>query len=216
MIPSEMLTQVRSQLFETEDGFYSDSYLYNLMNQAEVQLAKVAEITSGVSGIPTVIGQREYAIPSGAIYVNRVAWDNCPLIKIDRNDVDLKEGTAYGKVDASGSPMYYYEEPAAIGLSPVPDAVKTLTVEYDFLPIAVSDDSDSFTIPDKYVYYIQNYVLYMAFLKDDDARYRVFLDLWLKNLSDIREDVRKTKTRNKVSIVRDSNYDFSLRPFIRY
>lgn len=205
MNPSGVILSVRDQLYENTEGYYSDAELYRYLSQAEVLVANSVGCTYFASGILTTGGIREYAKPSGSLYITRLSYDSYPLIKISQNDVDLLEGASYGKIAPSGNPTHYYETSSVVGLSSIPDAAKSLTFIYSKMPEPLTASSTTFSIPEQYADYLADYVLYRAFLKDQDSRAGTFLQIWESNLKQLKSDYKKSQRTNKTTVVKDSS-----------
>lgn len=210
--PSGIISIVRDQINEqTANGFYTDSELYNYLSMAEHKIADTIGYTTATSGIVSS-GVREYSKPEDALNINRVEWDGYPLIKISREDIDSLEGTSYGQIGVSGSSTHYYENSLVIGLSPIPDVDKTITFFYDKTPTPLSSTSE-FTIPNKYVYYTVDYVVYRAMLKDQDSRAGSYLQIWNDNLNSIKWSADQETYKNQKYIVRDSGCKYNIQRY---
>lgn len=210
--PSGIIALVRNQLYEFENGFFSDSELYSYLSMAESKLADAIGYTTATSGILSS-GVREYDKPTDSLKINRVEWDSYPLIKISREDIDSLEGSEYGKIGVSGNSTHYYEDSNVIGLSPIPDTAKTITFYYDMVPTALTSASTSFTLPKKYAYTLADFVLYRAFLKDQDPRAGTYLQIWNDNLRSAMWSADQETYRNQKYIVRDSGTKYNIQRY---
>lgn len=217
--PAQILTTVRSQIAEVEAGYFTDDEIRSYMWQGECELAKLLQCTeTNSSTTSTVVGTREYAQPTNIINIYRVTWDSFPLTKINVNEVDIVEGAAYAYTGSQGSPLYYYEDRNYIGLSPIPNAIKTLKVYYTAEPAEITSSSTAFTIPAIFGFYLSDYCLYRMYIKDADAeRARFHLDRWNEYLLKAQSEYKRQKRSNKRVIVKDSSIlpETSLRIFVQ-
>lgn len=203
--PPARLTVVRSKIYETTPGYYTDPEIYSYMWEAEKILAgRVGCCEATDSSTTTVAATKEYTRPTGVETIIRLTWDYVKLKKIDMTELDSAEGTAYGGVTTSGSPEYYYEFGTIVGLSPTPSAAKTLKYYYQKTPAELSASSTTFTIPDKYAHYLDDYCLYRMWLKDQDFNMaKSYLEIWENNLNVAETDWMKQAMKDRYVTVKD-------------
>lgn len=144
MRPSDMLTLIKDQLNNlSTDSFYTDSVLYDYMEQASRIISNRFTLNESKSTINSVANQREYDMPSGCVNIIRVTYDSYPLKRININGIDRYEGYAYGGgATTYGNTQFYYEYGNTLGLSPIPDSSdKNIDVYYQ--------GETSYTSPDQ-------------------------------------------------------------------
>jgi hypothetical protein len=170
MTPSDVLSRVRDQLAETTAAFWTNAELYRYMADGEREVNLMVSYNIVVTAATTTTGTSGYALPSSCLSVMRLTYDGVPLRKTDRNlrDRDALDMPSYGGTLQSGSPTHFYEFTGYAYLWPTPDAAKT--INYFFLkdPTEVASGTTAFTIPANYHNCLQDYVLYRAYLKDQD------------------------------------------------
>lgn len=189
MTPTELYNQIRNLAFDVNTKLSGETELYQYMSDAELEIAKKVYCTQNSTTENSVIDQREYDRPSGALKIERITWNTVKLKKINIGDIDVAEGQSYGGTTSTGNVVYYYEYGSKIGLSPVPTEVKEIKYYYLKYPTVLNASSTAFTIPEEYVHYISDYCLYRMFLKDDqkglaDRSFKI----WLDNLVRCEED----------------------------
>lgn len=210
--PSGLIVNIRAQLVETDAAFYSDTELYSYLSQAEMILANTIECTKTTSTLYTVVGQREYARPSGALVIDDAVWNGFTLIKVNDSDIPIIEGSQYGFTGSMGNPIYYYENGESIGLSPIPNASSSFVLSYSKSPDPIPTVSGTFSIPGQFVYYLVDYVMYRCYAKDNDQNRSLFhINLWNVNIQKAASDYARRQRNNQIVVVRDREY---IGPFI--
>lgn len=206
ILPSGILNTIRDQLYEAEEGFYSDSEIYTYLSEAESTMADAVGGVRTTSTISTSGSLAEYTRPSGALEIYRVTWDSKTMDKININDVDRVEGDQYGGVGMSGNPQFYYEDGDVVGLSPSPSSTKNLKIWYEYFPTVLASGSTSFSIDDQFVYSLINYVLFRAYSKDNEqVQANVYLQLWNHSIDKAKVSYRQRERRNQRVIVKHND-----------
>lgn len=165
--PTELYDQIRRMSFDVDEKLSSEAELYYYMSEGELELAKIVECTETTTTDTSVVDQREYDRPSGAIKIQRVTWNTVKLKKIPISDVDVIEGQSYGGITSIGNVIYYYEYGSKIGLSPLPNAAEEIKYWYLKYPTDLNSSSTSFTIPEEYANVLTDWCLYRMLTKDD-------------------------------------------------
>lgn len=177
------LSSVRNQLFESAAAFWTDAEIYGYLADAEYLMASevnCAQVTD--STITTVIGTQEYTQPAQIMRIQRLTWNSVKLKAIDLTQLDSINYPIYGGTTVTGNPVYYYLYAGLIGLYPIPSDTKTIKIYGMKRPVAVSASQQSFTIPDELIPYLDDYALYRCYLKDQDGKADVHINLWNANL----------------------------------
>jgi len=173
MTAGDVLTSVRSQLYEPTATFWADSELYGYMNQAEQEIALNIKCTQCQTSTTTVTAQSMYTRPA-MYYIDRLTWDKVKLKKIDFTDYDALQRVAYGGLYTIGRSMHYYEYNDQIGLWPIPAYSATIDVYGVAIPATINTTTAAFTVPVYFHNMIQDYVLYRAFAKDQNENQSKF------------------------------------------
>lgn len=207
MTPAEMVTNIRDQLVEATPGFYTDNELRTYLSYAETIMSNEIGTIQTSQTVSTSGNVREYVRPSGAIEIIRVTWDECKLVKMASvNGLDYSEGTAYGGTATVGNPVYYYEMGEVIGLSPIPTDTKNLKIWYTKNPDPITSTSTSFSVPQQFVNYLADYVLYRCSIKDDNAsKSSLYLSIWNDNIRKAKSAYKARESRNLIYTVKDSS-----------
>lgn len=202
MTPAELYTIVRNQCAESSSEFWSESEIYSLMSNGERIIAQKLGLKEVNSSFTSVTSTKTYAI--GTVLsltvgpITRVTYDSYHLKRIDINQLDDVEGNAYGGITLVGQPRYYYRYGGNIGFSPTPDSDKSIEVFFKQVPPVVTTASTYFTIQDDYTGYIEDWVLYRMFLKDQQTRDMAIVhkNQWDENLKTVEEDFSRKKYRD--------------------
>lgn len=157
MTPVQIMTAARQRYNAIGDTFFSDSEVYDLIYQAQMELATEAFLIERVFTTSTAIGTQEYEYPTYAFAINRITYDGLRLGKIDMRQDDLL--TFFNQATtATGTPQYYSEWNQIFYLRPTPAAVGTLKVFAFVEPQAVTATS-TLEIPSEWHPAIVNFIL---------------------------------------------------------
>lgn len=210
MIPSQILSTVRAQVYETTPAFYTDAEIYSYMWQGEQELTAQIPCTETIdtTSVTSASGTEYYNKPSDVLYIERVEWDNVKLKKIDYRDRDALDSNGYGSALSSGEPYAYYEYGSQIGLYPVPNSINNVTLHYIKEPAAIVTASTSFTIPSFFARHIVDYCLFRMYAKDqDDGRANFHRQQWEINLSRAKQAWSQRQFKDALPVVKDAgNY----------
>lgn len=169
MTPSDVLSRVRDQLVEGTAGFWTDAELYRYMSDGESEINNMVECYRVSSTDTTVTGTSGYTLPTDCVAVTRLTYDSVPLKLVSRREMDALDMPGYGGSTKSGQPTHWYMYEGMAYLWPVPSAAKTIEYDYVASPPAITTASSQFAIPRQFHIPIQDYTLYRAFTKDQDA-----------------------------------------------
>lgn len=170
MVPSDVLSRVRDGLVETTAKFWSDAELYRYMTDGEREINLITNANIISTAATTVTSQSGYTLPSDCLAVTRVAYDGVPLRKLDQNmrDRDGLDMPGYGGALTTSNPTHWFELSGTGYLWPTPAAAKTLQWYYLAEPASITTSSSAFTVRANYHTPIVDYVLYRAYVKDQD------------------------------------------------
>ncbi len=156
---STQLQNIRTEALEeaglaSDDARFTDATLNRFVNTALRQISSEAEWpwnqTSEI--ISTVADTIAYTPTSGWAKTIRLAYDNRDLHEYQARD-------AQQFVNITGSPVGFYIEEEQIHFIPVPDGVYSVTHVYQAIETALSGDTDTPALPDRYIGWLLNAVL---------------------------------------------------------
>lgn len=168
------------------------------LNEAQSRIARILELPNqyGTATITTVVGTETYNLPSDVVRINGVTNASSPSeLTYVEDPADIAYNNQAGQ--SVGEPQYYtLSSGTTIRLSPIPDAVYSLTLDYYKAPSALSADTDVSTIPSDYHDVMISYALSRAYRSEDDMQMSQFF------YSEFMRDLQMLGT-DRQSVVRD-------------
>lgn len=208
MTPEQIKDTIRNQVYESTAAFYTDAEIYSYMWQAEQEIAQAIPCTEtrDTTSLTSVTSTEYYDLPSSVAYVHRVEWNSKKLKRIDFRDRDTLDYSGYGSSLSEGQPYAYYQWGTQIGLYPVPEDAKNITLYYYKTPTAITTSTTAFTVPDMFTQYIPDYALYRMYAKDqDDGRAQFHRQQWEANIVRAKQKWGQRQTSDYLYVVKDSD-----------
>jgi len=182
---SNILTRARNRYNATDDNFYSDSELYDLLFDAQSILAKEGWVIEKTYTTPSIVGTRSYLYPVTTLAIKEVRHDWDKLHKVKLQDDPRTDAT-----EPTGKPTSYALWNNAIYLYPTPDTAGSVddnNIEQDYIQIRVYKYPDDITssddiieVPEEYKEDLISYMLMWMALKDQNStlsdRYKIQWD----------------------------------------
>jgi len=145
MTLGEILTELRANLGGVSTDAITDSRMTTWVNNCQIELLSAFQFFQNEKKVTTtmVVDQAEYQLPTDCLAIYDLR-DNTIKRKIRR--------THYRKIDnidytVSGDPTHYIRFGGYMQLVPVPDSANTLMLRYCVTPTAMSESSDTPTVP---------------------------------------------------------------------
>lgn len=145
------------------------------LNEAQARIVRILELPNfyTTATITTAVGTDTYNLPSDVIRINGVTDASAPSELTYVNDpADIDYYNQNGQ--SMGDPQYYSITATGIRLSPVPDSVRTLTLDYYKSASTLSADTDVSSIPSDYHDVMISYALSRAYRSEDDMQMSQF------------------------------------------
>ena len=170
----QLQTLTGQWLDDTAFGYFTLATVKTWLNNSQRELQKLL-LNSGenyytkCASCSTVVGQKDYAFPSDFLKVMRLEYilsgsgDTAvmnPIAAITRNEQDNYSGSI------SGDPSYYWLNKDTFTLKPVPNAVKTIRLQYAYRVSDMSADGDLPDAPADYHEYLAIMAARDGFIKD--------------------------------------------------
>lgn len=193
MTPAEVITAARNKYNSVSDTFFSDSELYHLVYEAEMQIAMECLAIERTFQTTTVSGTQEYDIPELAISIKRVQYDGKRLTRITESEDDV---LTFNDQDTTttGVPAYYQVWHESISLRPIPNDALTLKMWCYCEPDEVSATS-VLDVPTFCHPRLVNFVVSEMALKDENTGIaQAYLAKWEQDKMDIKKWAQKKKT----------------------
>lgn len=138
MTPSEIILAARQKYNAVGDTNWSDSELCTLIYNGQMELAtECGMVIENTLSASTVIGTRQYAMPSNALSIRRIEYNGKKLFPATFRDDDSLTLQNEDTTD-TGEPIYYQVFDSTVYLRPIPDAVGTLSMYANCEPQAVT------------------------------------------------------------------------------
>lgn len=198
MTPAQVYSQIRSQANESEAAFWSDSEILRHMSDGQNIIAQTIGCVEDTTSFATGDGTREYSLGATVGTIVRLTWDSMTIDAINKSQLKDVEGEAYGGIDSTGNPEYYYRWGNTIGFSPIPDSDKTCSIDHYAIPTDIdSTAATTWTMPAKYGSYVTSYALWQMFAKDQQMQQEATLynKQWTDNIATVQRDWNMTKYR---------------------
>ena len=181
MTPDEIQASARRKYNVVGDSFYNDDYFYDLIYEAETELAEESLCIHKVYSTTSVASQREYAWPTNAIAIKRIEYDGNKLrYATFRQDDALTLSQA--DTTETGTPDFYELWDRTIYLRPIP-GTSSLTIKifsYD-MPNLQSSGNATLDTPTHYHKDIVNFVVSNLAAKNQDASTaQYYMSMWEK------------------------------------
>lgn len=179
MTPSEIQAATRRKYNAEGDTFYNDAYFYDLIYEAETELAEEAMVIEKVYSTTSVASQREYSWPSTAIAIKRIEYDGNKLRYSNFREDDALT-LSQADTTETGTPDFYQIWDRTIYLRPIPGTAG-LTIRiftYD-RPSLQSTGNANLDTPEHYHKDIVNFcVSNLAAKNQDQGTANYYLQLW--------------------------------------
>ena len=153
------LQTIRTEILETaglasDDSRFPDATLNRIINRALRQIAATHAWpwAQGSETITTVANTQAYTPTSGWYMTRRLRYSNRDL-----KEMSPAEAAAYA--NDTGAPIAFFVEEEQVHLVPTPDGVYSIEhIYYDYIT-ALSGDTDTPALPDRYIDYLVNTAL---------------------------------------------------------
>ena len=196
MTPTEIVNDVLSQFDDSTSAFLSTTDIYKWMWEAFYRLSVEADIIEQEdASLTTINGTATYTVPEDFIKINLALWGGQTLIKVGLE----KFQRLTGKNPSTGSSTYYKQWRNVLTLHPIPSSAKTITIIGTQRPTKITTDNASTdlyaldNIAEEYQQMVSDYILWRAYLKDDDVKAREHEKKWMDNLERAKLDAEKVK-----------------------
>jgi hypothetical protein len=185
MLVSDIITRVRKIAGDTDVNQFDDATIMAWINDGMRECAINNNLFQVEATQNTVIGTNQYSLPSDIAKLHSVKYDNVKL-----PDMTLQEFDEQFTTDGTdrGTPVNYVIWAGKIKLYPVPDAIKTLTIDYIRQPTEVTAVGNTPELPPIYHLRLVDYCLAQVAQQDDDLqRYQMKMDEFRTGVQSIQD-----------------------------
>lgn len=206
MTPQQIEDAARRKYNSVGSSFYSQAEIWDLIYQAECEIATETKMLEGVStSLTTTAGTQSYAYPTGVSEIKRVEVDGQKLKRID-----FREDDALTLLNADtteqGTSLYYYDWNKTIYLRPIPSTSSlTIKIYYYKEPALVTSASQTLEVPAIFHMCIVDYVTAEMAAKDRqfDTSEKYFQKWYEVHMPRMMKWTRKRRTGDSFNIVKD-------------
>lgn len=208
MTPAQIETAARRKYNSTSSSFYASAEIYDLIYQAECEIARETKMLEGYTTTTTTSGTQTYSFPTGVLEVRRVEYNGAKIQRIDQREDDaitLLNSTT----TATGTPLYYFVWNSTLYLRPIPDSSSaTLKIWYFKEPALVTTASQTLEVPALFHMCIVDYIASEFAAKDQNfetAQY--YRDIWYQShLPAMKRWVAKARSNDAFKVVKDEEH----------
>lgn len=198
MTPAQIETAIRERYNAVGDTFFTSTMVYDIIYQAQMQLANEAFCIEKTFSTTTTASTRTYAFPTNIMMISKIEYDGVKIYPVDVDD-DPKSSTT----EVSGKPTGYAIWGEEIILYPTPDDAKTLTIYGYVNPQAVSQNS-TLEVPDEYHLDIIDFGLAIFYAKDGNLQMASYhRGLWEAAVRRAKKNTARKKRGDQFAVVRD-------------
>ncbi len=213
----EMQDLTLTWLDDPDAGYFTRATIKSWLNNAQKEVQKIIDQAFEghfikTSETTTVIGQREYQLPSDFKRLHRLE-----LVIDDGSGFSTESVRQLGKITPNqqgqlvrySTPEAYFFKGKQIILVPIPDAAKTLRMDYSYSLADLVADGDQSEIPVEHHEILPIYAAIDGFGKDgrDPATMIAKRDEWIKMLKQDAEQRNADMSRTVVTNSGDEEMD---------
>lgn len=203
MTPTQLLTMARRRYNAVGDNYFSDDELLDAIYEAEMQLALETECIEKRFDTVSVASQREYALPTANIRIDRITYDGQRLDIQDFIEDDMETGNDEATT-STGTPSFYSIFNDTLFLRPAPSesgkTIQVYSIDEPSIPLITS----TLDVPSRFHPYMIDYLLMAMFGKDQNHQMAVYhRDRWDKNVIDAKRWQMKRFVGERYPVVKD-------------
>ncbi len=204
MTPATIETAARRKYNAASSSFYASAEIYDLIYQAELEIARETKMLEGVTTTTSTAGTQSYAYPTGVLEIKRVEYNGIKLEPIDFREDDVL--TLYDSNSTTqGTPRYYFDWGSTLYLRPLPDTSSVqIRIHYYKEPAAVTTAAQVLEIPALFHMCIVDFVTAEFALKDGNEAVadRYFSRWYDKHLPAMKAWTRRRRTGDGFKMVK--------------
>ncbi|MES3012632.1 MAG: hypothetical protein V4750_02745 [Pseudomonadota bacterium] len=205
MTPGEIVAYARQRYNATADTrFFTESELYTLIWDAQMQLARETDCIRSTYTTTTVASQQEYSYPTSTLKIKRITYNSQ---RVDPRSLQEVLDMTSSVASPTGAPTFYALWNETIYLGPTPAEAQTLKIFSVNEPTEVSSTS-VLDVPSRYHLDIGDYLLAQMATKDKNYEgAEVHLQRWRETVQRAKAFERKMMRGDGLAFVRDVDRD---------
>lgn len=161
-----LITDIKRQFGDEASVQITDADIIRWINEGAMEVISKNPIKQAIATSSSVVGQRNYSLPTDIISIDTVMYDDIPLTATSLSDMKEQAGS-YQTV--TGVPLFWYMWANTIYLWPEPAEVKTISIYYVQAPTGVTNAADLLPIPDRYYSRLRDFCMSRASELDEDT-----------------------------------------------
>ena len=162
----DVITFTKRQFGDESGVQITDADITRWTNQGCMEIVNKNPMIQATAAQDSIAGTQTYPVPPDIIQIESVMFDGNILQPRNFEGIRAELGTA--NTTQQGTPEYWYTWADLIYLWPVPDTIKSITVNYSKTPKVVSTPADLLGLPDRYFDRVCEYVMSKAYELDED------------------------------------------------
>lgn len=205
MTPTELEDIARVRYNAVGDSFFPQDMIFNLMFNAQMELAVKAKAIERIYTTTSVASQQAYSYPDQTIMIKRVTFDGAKLSPINMREDDVL--TLFDQATtATGTPTHYFIWNRQLYLRDIPaTAGLTIRIFSYNKPQAVTSTS-TLEVPEEFHFNMVDYILAHFFAKDKDLNmFRYYMDRWDNAVIDAKRYFSQRKRADSFGMVQDED-----------
>lgn len=160
-----MITDIKRQFGDEAGVQITDADIIRWINEGSMEIISKNPIKEATASTTTVVGTKNYNMPTDIIKMIGVEYDNTFLTATSMEGMKEQAGSFQ---TTQGVPQFWYMFANVIYLWPVPSAAKTLVIYYVQAPTGVTNSADLLPIPDRYYGRLRDFCMQRAAELDED------------------------------------------------
>jgi hypothetical protein len=166
---SDVATWVKRQFGDESGVQITDSDIIRWINQAQAEIAFLADPIQAISSSVLVPGTYTYPLPvETATKIISLRVDGNPIQSIEFQEAELRLQKEDPQHTSTGRPRYWYKFANQLYLWPTPDTAWSIDIFYFKDPADITGTADLLNLPDKYFEPIVQFVMAKAYELDEE------------------------------------------------
>ena len=200
MTPVQLETAARARYNATNDPFFTQAMVLDIIYQAQMEMALEAHVIERTYSTTSTISVREYSYPTNAIAIRRVEYNGVKLMP-SQLEYDPKTNTTA----PTGTPGSYAIWNGELILFPTPAATADVIKVFTYNEPQPVTASSTLEVPTKYHLKMIDFILSIFYAKDQNEQMATYhRNLWERSISIIKRSQAKDKYGDQLAVVRDA------------
>jgi hypothetical protein len=166
---SDVVTWVQRQFGDESSVQITQADIIRWLNQAQLEVAVVANPIQAISSTVLVPGTFQYTLPvENATNIISLRIDGTPIENMEFQTAELRIAREDPERQVSGKPQYWWRFADKIYMWPTPDSALSVDLFYFKNPDDLTSSGDLLGLPDKYYEALLQFVMSKAYELDEE------------------------------------------------